>query len=136
MRGIGRQLSFVPPTAALSGRCALVVLAIAAASGMARAGDLQASVEQANSLLKQGKADEALALYGATLEREGANAPAELVYDNACALLAANKLPEAEAAFRSILAHPAKGELGAGHSHASDDHSKPESEMSTDTSHR
>jgi hypothetical protein len=94
MAGIAKQLTSSLAAALIAAGCALAD----------DADTLRTTVEQANTLLSQGKADDALAMYSKSLEQAGAAAPAELVYDNACALLAAGKLPEAEAGFRTIAA--------------------------------
>jgi hypothetical protein len=114
MPGIAESLRrLLPSPTAPSGRrvCALLVVALSLAP--ARADDLASRVAQANTLMQQGKPQDALAIYSAAAEKAGPAAPAELIFNRACALLATDQIADAEAGFRAVLARAANDPLRA-----------------------
>jgi Ca-activated chloride channel homolog len=105
MSGIAEttQHNTTRPAAALLRLCALAALACVLAAPLVRADDLADQISAANKLMQSGKPQEALSAYSAAAEKAGEAAPSELLFNRACAQLAADQLPDAETGFRSVL---------------------------------
>ncbi len=112
MPGTAEHLIRTLSSAAASGRrCAAVFLAMMLSATLARADDLPSQIAAANKLMQDGKPAEALAIYSAAADTAGANPPAELLFNLACAQLSAGQIAEAEKDLRTVLTSAPTSEL-------------------------
>ena len=108
MSGIAKQLHHPGHKRAVA--YLATIFAFSLSLSPARADDLAAQTLAANKLLQDGKPIEAVDAYSAALAAAPSPIP-ELLFNRGCAQLAGNKLPEAEADFRSVLAKNAPDTL-------------------------